>query len=84
MAKYYLGSLYRFGYNLECIETNKAKCEQAIMEKYEETFKKRNDGLDPRESFEHQEAGWTDNNDYDYAKECIEWREYEKGKVEWN
>ncbi len=83
MDKYYLGTLYRFGCNLECIETNKAKCEQALMDEYETIFKKQNNELDPRKSFEHKVAGFTNKNDYEYAKDCIEWREFEKGRVEW-
>jgi hypothetical protein len=77
--KVYYGTLYRFGYDLNCIDKSKKACEQAIMDEYEEVFKRQNDGLDPRESFDRDDK----KSDYDIAKSEIEWNELEFGKVAW-
>ena len=74
----YFGQLDRFGTFIECIDTDKDKAEKAIMNKYEEVYKAWNNGEDPRESYDRCD----DENDYDLAKECIEWRKYKLGEVE--
>ena len=79
--KMYLGTLDRFGYSLECLCKTEKECEEKLLAEYEDAFRKRNDGDDPREEIaydRHSELTY-----YDEAKEDIVIRDYEIGKVEW-
>ncbi len=77
MEEIFLGTLYRFGGVIQCLDKNKENCEKAIMDKYEQMYTAQNNE-DPRSSFEHS----TTQNDYEYAKECIEWDSFNPGKAE--
>ena len=76
--KYILGQLDRFGDTIECLAETEKKCEEQIMARYEELYRIRNDGNDPREDMHER---W-DESYYDNAKSCIEYREYEVGKAQ--
>lgn len=75
--KFYVASLYRFGYDLTVIETTEAKAIAAIMKEYKRAYKDIN-GTDPTK--DRYDEFYTY---YGYAKECIEVEDLELGKVEW-
>lgn len=76
-----LADLYRFGYDLTVLTETKEEAEKLLMEEYEKQYRKINDGEDPREEIAYDH--YSDESYYDEAKECIEYRELEIGKVEW-
>ena len=76
--KVYIGELERFGYTLTAVDTSKKRVVDALMAEYVETYKDYN-GTDPRREKDDY-SGFTYYRD---AKECIEIRELEIGKVEW-
>lgn len=78
--KMYLGTLYRFGYDLTAIDVSESKVKSAIMREYKRAFIEQN-GYDPTKRhiyFDDREPTW-----YGAAKNDIEIIELEVGKVEW-
>ena len=78
MKKVYLGTLYRFGYNLQVVAKSEKEVKDLLMAEYLKTYFEWNDGEDPRE--EESIYGTTL---YEEAEEDIEVYECELGKVEW-
>ena len=74
----YFGTLYRFGYDLTCANTSKKKVIDAIMAEYATVYEKENN-LDPRKVYSYDPK----RSDYTVARNDVEIREYEMGKVEW-
>ena len=74
--KVIVGTLYRFGGTITCVDEDSNKCLESIMEMYEDLYRKNCDGDDPHKVFEHSET----TSDYDYAIEDVEWNEYELGE----
>ena len=79
--KMYMGTLYRFGYDLQCLCKTKEECKEKLMKEYERVFRLQNNDEDPREDIAYEY--YSDLSYYDNAKEDIEIREYEIGKVGW-
>lgn len=82
--KVYMASFYKFGYDLTVAGHTKREAIESLMAEYVKTYKLQNDGNDPRED----EKYWNPLDGksisyYDDAKEDIEVREFEFGKVEW-
>lgn len=78
MKKIYIGSLYRFGYDIQVAAKTEKEVKELLMAEYLKTYLEWNDGEDPRE----EESEWG-NTYYENAEECIEIVEMELGKVEW-
>ena len=76
-----LATLDRFGYDLTVLAENEEEAEKLLMEEYEMHFRVANNGDNPRE--ETADDYHTDLSYYDFAKECIKYRELEVGKVEY-
>lgn len=79
MAKVYVGTLERFGYNLLVVETTKEKAIAALRAEYIKAYKECNNGIHPSREHSYRE----DQSDLDIALEDIYAREAEFGKVEW-
>lgn len=84
----YFGEIYRFGYTLHCIDTSEEKVRNALIEEYVKTYKKCNDGADPKSEYELKESGSDEYNsdDAEYYEAflddlCIQKRKL--GEVEW-
>ena len=75
--KIYLGTLYRFGSDYTCVDTNKKACEQAILDAYRHTYIMEY-GDDPVET-SSRAAG---KSDMEAARDDIEWKELTIGNVE--
>lgn len=80
--KLYIGSLYRFGYDMTVICEKKKDCIRLLMDEYVREWKKWNPGTDcmTEESDKSWDAGKTF---YQSAKEDIEIRELNLNKVTW-
>ena len=82
MKKAYIGSLYRFGYELTTIGTTKKAVVDAIMAEYEEAFRNMN-GTDSKEEIYDGAFSDGETSFYDEAKGDLEIRDMTVGKVEW-
>ena len=80
MKKIYIGTLYRFGYDLTVVCKTRQDCIDKLLEKYLEIYKSRNDD-DPMEEIAYDH--YSDKTYYETAKEDIEIREYTLDKAEW-
>ena len=76
----YIASLYRFGYDLTVAAESERDAVNALMSDYDEAFERYN-GCEPSEIA--YDRGETEKTYHDLAKEEIEIRSYEIGKVEW-
>ena len=77
METYYLGTLYRFGGNITCLDTDASNAVKQIMDRYEKMYRESNDGDDPHKIYEHNNRM----SDYDVAEEDIELEEYKLGEA---
>lgn len=78
MKKFYIGTLYRFGYDIQVAGKTEAEVKSLLMAEYLKTYLEWNGGEDPRE----EETAYG-NTYYEEAEESIEIVEMELGKVEW-
>ena len=78
MKKIYVGTLYRFGYDIQVAAKSEKEVKELLMAEYLKTYLEWNNGEDPRE----EESMWGGSL-YDDAEESIEIVEMELGKVEW-
>ena len=78
--KLYIGRLFRFGYELTCIDATREGCRKALLREYVATFESKN-GKDPKMEIAYDLG--VDKTYYQYARECIEIRCYNLGKVQW-
>lgn len=78
----YVGTLYRFGYNLTAVGYSEEEVKELLMEEYIKAFIEWN-GTDPRE--DESDSRWADEGQtfYDVALEDIEFMELTPHKVEW-
>lgn len=77
--KIFVSTLYRFGYDLTVV----TKSEQAGRDALSAEYKRAYMTLNKLDSVENMEADEEFQDLYATAMECIETREYEIGKVEW-
>lgn len=79
----YIGTLYRFGYELTAAEMSEDDVKKIIMDEYIIAYEKYNDGDDPREIPYDEYGDDEETTMYDEAIEDIEIMELTIGKVEW-
>ena len=77
--KIYIGTLYRFGYDLTCVDNTEKRVVDALMKEYDRAYRQSNDGLDPRKQY----SGRSKKSDYAVAKSEIGICETTLGEVEW-
>ena len=77
MKMVYVGTLYRYGYDLTVVDDSPEKVEKALMDEYEKHFE---DG-DPKEEIAYDR--YSDLTYYEEARQSIEISEFKFGKVEW-
>lgn len=62
MKYVYYGEIERFGYTLQCFGRTEEEVRNALIEEYVESYKKRNNGSDPRKAYELMQE---ESDDYD-------------------
>ena len=77
--KIYVGTLYRFGYDLTCVDKTEKRVVDALIKEYDRTYRKVNDGLDPKKQY----SNYSKRSDYAVAKSEIGICATTLGKVEW-
>lgn len=76
----YVTELERFGYTIKAVGRTAKEAEDAVIEEYIRTFEDLNDGLDPAEAYE-----WDDARSYlDIARDELYTEKIELGKAWWS
>ena len=85
----YYGEIERFGYTLQCFGRTEEEVRNALIEEYVKSYKKRNNGADPRKAYElmQKESDDYDEDDALYYETFLDELYIDKqefGHVKWN